>query len=198
MKMIMSFCRGAMAVALMCPALCAAAQSTMPDRVPAGSRRCYRVDSTRSGGSTYTWAIDGITAQSGTACTFEHTWTSEGLFKLSVTEVSAKGCSGTMQAGEVIVLPPERLPEPGIMIFPNPLRGPEMRFRLTVPVSSRVTIDVFTPSGQLIDRIFEGDLKGGEAKGIGCNRQLPQGIYPYQITTYYRVFTGRLVFITAY
>ncbi|MFA5815589.1 MAG: T9SS type A sorting domain-containing protein [Bacteroidales bacterium] len=175
----------------------AAAQLPIPDKVCVGASKSYWVDSTANPGSTYTWAIDGTVVQSGTTCVFAHTWNFEGTFELTLKQVSAKGCSSEASI-TISVYPSVSDPGFGIKIFPNPLYGPDVKFQLALPVSSRVIIELFEPNGQLISRIFDGYLSGGESKTIIYNGHLPQGVYPYQIMTDNQVINGRIIIIRVY
>jgi hypothetical protein len=85
-----------------------------------------------------------------------------------------------------------------IRIYPNPLYGPDLKFQLTLPVSSHVIIDLFASNGQLISRIFEGYISGGESKTIRYSHTLSQGIYLYQIRTDNQNINGRIIVIRVY
>lgn len=171
-----------------------AAQLTMPDKVCIGASKSYLVDSTTNPGATYTWAIDGTVLQSGTKCLFDHTWAFEGTFRLTLRQVSAEGCTGDLQTGQVIV-------NSGgfyIKIFPNPLYGSDVSFQLSLPAGSVVTVDLFSPNGQLISRIFDGYIPGGISKTIIYRNLLPQGVYPYQVRTEKQIINGRIIVIREY
>jgi hypothetical protein len=178
--------------------LTAAAQLPMPDRPGAGARETYWVDSTAHPSSTYTWAIDGTVVQNGTMCVFVTTWQTEGMYTLTVREVTATGCEGEIRSGRVIVSPPAGDPDPVISIFPNPVYGPDIKFQLAMKVGSMVTIDLFAANGQLISRILEGYLSGGDRKTIVYGHQLPQGIYLFRIRTDTHIYNERIIVIREY
>ncbi len=165
----------------------------MPDRVYAGTRKSYWADSTAHPGSTYIWAIDGTVVQNSTKCALVHTWNSEGIFMLSLRQISPKGCSGNFQTGQVVVTRALDM-----KVYPNPIYGRDIKFQLTIPVNSDVVIDLFAPTGQLVARIFEGFVSGGETQTITYNRPLPQGTYSFRIKTDYLTFSSRLILITQY
>jgi len=172
----------------------AAAQLPMPDKVCVGASKSYLVDSTSNPGSTYTWAIDGNVVQSGTKCLFDHTWIFEGTFELTLRQVSAKGCTGDLQTGQVIVNS-----GPGdIRIFPNPIFGPDVSFQLSLPAGSVVTIDLFSMDGRCVCRIFDGYIPGGVSKTIIYRNLLPQGVYPYQIRTGKQTLSGKIIVLREY
>ncbi|TSA31776.1 MAG: T9SS C-terminal target domain-containing protein [Porphyromonadaceae bacterium] len=172
----------------------AAAQLPMPDKVGIGASKSYWVDSTANPGSTYTWAIDGTEVQSGTTCAFVNNWNFEGTFELTLRQVSAKGCMGDLQTGQVIV----NSGGCNIKIFPNPMFGPDISFQLSLPAGSVVTVDLFSPNGQLISRIFDGYIADGVLKTITYRNILPQGIYPYRIRTEKQIINGRIIVIRKY
>lgn len=80
-----------------------AAQVSMPDTVCVGATRLYHVNDA-SVPSTYTWKIDGIT-QSVTRNEISITWSTAGVFRLTVQEHSAGGCDGDIRSGLVYVNP---------------------------------------------------------------------------------------------
>lgn len=90
------------------------------------------------------------------------------------------------------------VPEFDIRVFPNPANGPDLNFQLTLSVSSSVTIDLFSSNGQLVSRIFQGYLSGGESRIITCQNNLPQGIYLYQVKTKNLNINGRIIIIREY
>jgi len=172
----------------------AAAQLPMPDKVCVGASNSYWMDSTGNPGATYIWAIDGTVLQSGTTCVFAHTWNFEVTFNLTLRQVSAEGCTGDLQTGQVIVNS-----GPGdIRIFPNPIFGPDISFQLSQPVGSVVTVDLFSPNGQLISRLFDEYIAGGVSKTITYRNTLPQGIYLYQIRTGKQIINSRIIVIRTY
>lgn len=172
----------------------AAAQLPMPDKVWIGASKSYLVDSTGNPGSTYIWAIDGTVVQNGPKCLFDHTWTFEGTFKLTLRQVSAEGCTGDLQSGEVIV----NSAGCDIKIFPNPIFGPDVSFQLSQPAGSVVTIDLFSMDGRWVCRVFDGYIPGGISKTIMYRNLLPQGIYPYQVRTEKQIINGRIIVIREY
>jgi len=178
-------------------ALRAAAQLPMPDKVCVGAGRSYWVDSTVNPGSIYSWAIDGTVVQSGITCSFAHTWNFEGTFELTIRQITASGCVGKINTGQVIVIP-AAVPDWDFRIFPNPLFGPDLKSQLTLPLGSVVSIDLFTSNGQLINRIFEGYLSGGVSKTITYIHNLPQGIYLYQVRTEKQIINRRIIVIREY
>jgi hypothetical protein len=182
---------------LLSAALPTSAQQPVPDPVCTGTRVSYWVDSAGNTGSAYTWAIDGAVVQRGATCLFVHAWNSAGTFELTLQKVSARGCRGELRSVRVIVVP-ALVPEFTVRIYPNPLNSPVLKFQLASPVGSKVTIDLFTSSGQLISRIFDGYLPGGESRTIAYSHNLPQGTYLYQVRTENQMINGRIMVIRAY
>jgi hypothetical protein len=155
------------------------------------------VDSTVNPGATYTWAINGTVVQSGTLCAFAFTWTVEGTYELRLRQVSAGGCESQLKAGQVIVTP-ALAQVPLIHVFPNPLDGPDLKFQVTLNANSMVTIELFAANGQLISRIFQGELSSGECKTLSYRHNLSQGIYLYQIRTHNQNINGKIIVISVY
>jgi len=178
-------------------ALPASAQQPVPDPVCTGTIVSYWVDSAGNPGSAYTWAIDGAVVQRGATCLFVHTWNSAGTFELTLQKVSAWGCRGELRSVRVIVTPFHAAGF-DVRIYPNPLNSPDLKFQLTSPVGSKVTIDLFTSSGQLISRIFEGYVPVGESRTVTYCHNLPQGIYLYQVRTENQMINGRIIVIVGY
>jgi hypothetical protein len=168
------------------------AQSSLPDRVPAGSTRLYWVDSAASPGSVYTWSVDGRIIRTGPACAFSYTWVRPGLFELTVWQESPAGCRGEPVTGRVIVDLPAK---EQASIFPNPVTGPDLVIRLNLPRRERISCNLYTPGGQLVARLYEGDAPGGESQVFIYRHDLPQGIYLYQIGTDNQTINGRIIVI---
>lgn len=80
------------------------AQVAMPDTVCVGTTRVYRVN-TPATPSTYTWKVDGI-VQSSVSNQLNITWTTPGIFLLTVQEHSTTGCDGDIRSGLVYVNAP--------------------------------------------------------------------------------------------
>lgn len=82
----------------------AVAQTAMPDTVCVGTFRTYSVNSP-SVPSTYTWKIDGV-VQSSDRNSISVTWTTPGVFTITVQEHPVTGCDGDIRSGLVYVNPP--------------------------------------------------------------------------------------------
>lgn len=89
------------------------AQNAMPDTVCMGASRVYKVNDAATP-STYTWKINGVT-QSSTKNDMSITWTTAGIYTITVQEHANNGCDGDIRSGIVNVLPP-----------PVPNAGPDM------------------------------------------------------------------------
>jgi len=81
------------------------AQLPMPDHVCIGASKRYWADSTANPGSTYIWSVNGTVVQNNTICLFARTWADPGTFELTLQLVSADGCEGEVQSGQVFVDP---------------------------------------------------------------------------------------------
>jgi len=179
---------------LLCSSLPAAAQHLAADRVMEGSCKSYWVDSTLHPGSTYIWAINDIVFQSGTACLFTHRWSETGNYDLTVRQITAMGCTGAGQTLPVVVL----ATEPVVSVYPNPIFGPDLNFKILLSSPAEVTIDLFSPYGQLVDRVFSGVLPEAVVHSIAYHHLLPQGIYPYQIHVGNKRLSGKIIVLRTY
>jgi gliding motility-associated-like protein/uncharacterized repeat protein (TIGR01451 family) len=81
----------------------AAAQLSMPDSVYTGTAKHYYVDPDPVPGSTYTWKINGVTQVGSVTNEIDITWNAAGAFSVEVRELSANGCFGPVQSGQVFV-----------------------------------------------------------------------------------------------
>ena len=91
-----------MLVMLLLCAFKAGAQLAMPDNVCIGATKHYNVEPNPVPGSTYTWKIDGVT-QASTTNSIDITWNTLGNYLIEIQELTASGCLGPVQAGEVFV-----------------------------------------------------------------------------------------------
>lgn len=89
------------------------AQNAMPDTVCIGTSRVYKVNDAATP-SSYTWRINGL-AQSSTKNDISITWTTPGIYTLTVQEHANNGCDGDIRTGIIYVIPP-----------PVPNAGPDM------------------------------------------------------------------------
>lgn len=99
----------------------AMAQIAMPDSVCVGASRVYTVNDA-SVASTYTWKVNGIT-QTSTSNQLNVTWTTAGIFSITVLEHNAGGCDGDLRSGLVYVTAP-----------PVPNAGPDQTVCFGTPV----------------------------------------------------------------
>ncbi len=89
-------------VMLLCSFMHGLAQIAMPDTVCVGTSRLYHVN-TAASLSTYTWKIDGA-IQASIRNEINVTWTTAGVFNLSVQEHAPTGCEGDVRSGLVYVI----------------------------------------------------------------------------------------------
>lgn len=95
-------------IILTCTVFLATAQvnMTMPDHVYRGATKRYQVEPNPNSPSTYIWWIDGVIQSGATTHVIDITWTSTlpNPHILEVQEISADGCQGQKQSGEVFVV----------------------------------------------------------------------------------------------
>jgi gliding motility-associated-like protein len=82
----------------------ATAQIAMPDTVCIGTNRIYKVNDAVTP-STYTWKIDGV-LQTSVKNDISITWSTPGVFQLTVQEHPLNGCDGDIKSGLVHVIAP--------------------------------------------------------------------------------------------
>jgi hypothetical protein len=63
-----------------------------------------------------------------------------------------------------------------LLVFPNPASGP-VTFKFTVEQSGMATIDIYSSTGQVVQRAWEGTVKGGECQIVTFENQLAKGMY---------------------
>jgi hypothetical protein len=96
--------------------------------------------------------------------------------------------------GERLAWLPED-PGPDILINaqPNPFAG-EVTFRITLPYSSPVTLDLLNANGQKVATVFSGFLEEGRQQQIVFNAaDLHSGLYLYRLTTDSEVKSGQVM-----
>jgi len=77
-------------------------------------------------------------------------------------------------------------------VYPNPSNR-LMNFRFTPENQGKTTIDIFSVTGELMYRVFEGTLESGIEKTIQFTKPLAEGLYIYKMTNGTAVKTGRLI-----
>jgi hypothetical protein len=77
-------------------------------------------------------------------------------------------------------------------VYPNPSNG-LVNFRFTPENQGKTTIDIFSVTGELMYRVFEGTLESGIEKTIQFTKPLAEGLYIYKMTNGTDVKTGRLI-----
>ena len=82
-------------------------------------------------------------------------------------------------------------------VYPNPSPGP-VSFRIAVDVGSQATLDLYTASGELISRVFDGYIGAGESRTIPFKAYLAQGIYRYRAIIGNEVKFGNVIIIAVY
>ena len=77
-------------------------------------------------------------------------------------------------------------------VYPNPSNG-LVNFRFTPENQGKTTIDIFSVTGELMYRVFEGALESGIEKTIQFTKPLTEGLYIYKMTNGSDIKTGRLI-----
>jgi M6 family metalloprotease-like protein len=79
-----------------------------------------------------------------------------------------------------------------VQVYPNPSSG-NITFEFQLDESSEATLDIYSVSGRMISRVYEGMAEGGELKTIHYNEMLPEGVYFYILRTDKTVKTGKFI-----
>jgi gliding motility-associated-like protein len=98
------------------------AQIAMPDTVCVGTARRYQVN-TPATPSTYTWTLNGA-IQNSITNELNITWTTPGLYLVTVLEHANNGCDGDLRSGTVLVKAPP-VPNAGpdqVICFGSPIQ----------------------------------------------------------------------------
>ena len=77
-------------------------------------------------------------------------------------------------------------------VYPNPTSGP-VNFKFTLDESAKATLEIFSMTGALMDRIFDADVEKGMEQTALLNKQLPEGVYIYRLTYGNHVRTGKVI-----
>jgi len=84
-----------------------------------------------------------------------------------------------------------------LLVYPNPTFGP-VTFKFIVAESAMTTIDIYSSTGQIVRRAWEGYTKGGEYKTVELESKLAKGLYFIQMRTGSEIKTARLVVSNTY
>ena len=83
-------------------------------------------------------------------------------------------------------------PKIDLKVYPNPASGP-VTFDFRVSVDAKVTLDIFSISGQRIARIFDADIDADVMQSVIFNEPHPSGLYVYVLKWNDQVVTGKLI-----
>ncbi len=79
-----------------------------------------------------------------------------------------------------------------MLVYPNPTSGP-VTFEFTVKEDANTTIDIYSATGQIVKRAYEGFVKGGEMKTVNVERKLARGFYFIQLRSGDKLIVSRLI-----
>ena len=93
----------------------------------------------------------------------------------------------------------DNAPAPSFAVsgYPNPFKS-ESNIRIDIPKDGTVVLDIVNINGQLIDRLFDAEVKAGshEIKWNGTDQNgnnVAEGIYFYRVQTEEGLVTGKLI-----
>jgi uncharacterized repeat protein (TIGR03803 family) len=84
--------------------------------------------------------------------------------------------AGTISSDEGGITREIAAPLSDLLVYPNPASGP-VTFKFTVEQSGMATIDIYSSTGQVVQRAWEGTVKGGECQVVTVENQLAKGMY---------------------
>lgn len=79
-----------------------------------------------------------------------------------------------------------------VVVYPNPASGP-VTFEVQLAESSKVNLEVYTTSGRLLSRIYNGMIESGDVRLFHYGKTLPEGVYIYILKTDKEVITGKFI-----
>jgi hypothetical protein len=79
-----------------------------------------------------------------------------------------------------------------LFVYPNPTSGP-LTIAIRLKENSMATLDIYSTSGQMMSRILEEELEGGELRTILYNESIPEGVYYYILRTDNEVKSGKFI-----
>lgn len=81
---------------------------------------------------------------------------------------------------------------PHITVYPNPSAGP-VNFSFVINENAKVTLEVYSVTGILVDRIFQGDVEKGIDNTAVLSKPLPEGVYTFRLIYGAHVKTGKFI-----
>lgn len=78
--------------------------------------------------------------------------------------------------------------------YPNPFNH-QLHFRLSMPRSGTVSLQIFDLNGQLVDNVYNGVLSAGEYRFTWTPTLSASGVYLYQLRCHQQTQVGKLLFI---
>jgi hypothetical protein len=67
-----------------------------------------------------------------------------------------------------------------ISVYPNPSTG-TVNFKFSITEPSPVTLDIYSITGVLVERIFNENVESGNDNLVTFNNKLPEGVYFYRL-----------------
>jgi len=161
-------------------------------------------------GVTYLWSYSGtgatITGTSNSVLvSFSSTATSGTLSVRASNSCGASNArslaitvnASTLKSGNLsspVTIDAPAAPTIELKVYPNPSRGP-VTFDFKVSVNAKVTLDIFSTSGQRITRIFDADVDADVMQTVIFNSSVAPGTYLYILRWNNEVVTGKFIII---
>lgn len=83
--------------------------------------------------------------------------------------------------------------KPAVMAYPNPFEG-AVRFKIDVPEKAQYTLMLYTASGKLIGKVFDGEIEAQGSRSVEYNvPSIYTGAIVYVLSYNGQVITGKIV-----
>jgi hypothetical protein len=79
-----------------------------------------------------------------------------------------------------------------LLVYPNPASGP-VTFKFIVDQSGMAAIDIYSSTGQMVQRAWEGSVKGGECQIVTVENRLAKGLYFVRMRSGSQIKSTRLI-----
>ena len=175
------------------------------------TRYTYTVPSVS--GVTYRWSYSGTGATiTGTTNSVRIVYsTTATLGSLSVTASNTAGCTSTARTLAISFLKSAEIPidiqaavempvsisdltvaKNELKVYPNPTSG-QATFEFGITENARVTLDIYSITGQHIDRIFDASMDAGIKQKVLFDQSLSTGTYPCIMRWNNQMITVKLI-----
>ena len=131
----------------------------------------------------------GVTATNSCGTSIARTLAITGLKSALIPTTNTQGAieAPAVKVGETTL-------KNDLLVYPNPTQG-QATVEFQIDQKANVKVEIYSVNGQLIERIFDGDIDEGIVQTVLFNRTLPAGIYPCVMLWKGKSITVKLVVI---